>query len=117
MVRRCFLLFLCAALPLLARDAKEQARIDSLLGSIESLEGAKFIRNGKAHDADEAADHLRKKLDRAGDRVKTAEDFIDGLATKSSFSGKPYRIRFKDGSETATGPWLHGQLKEIDGKG
>lgn len=114
MVLRLIALLLLTAAPLFAREAKEDARIDGLLGRIVALEGAKFIRNGKAHEAREAADHLRKKLKRAGERVKTAEDFIDGLATKSSFSGKAYRIRFKDGSETATGPWLHGQLKEID---
>lgn len=117
MILRLIALLLVTAVPLFAREAKEDARIDALLGRIAALEGAKFIRNGKAHDAGEAAEHLRKKLKRAGDRVKTAEDFIDGLATKSSFSGKPYRMRFKDGSETATGPWLHGQLKEIDAKG
>ncbi len=114
MIRRLVLLLLMVAVPVLARDAKEDARIDALLGKIEALEGAKFIRNGTAHEAGEAADHLRMKLKRAGERVKTAEDFIDGLATKSSFSGKAYRIRFKDGSEKETGPWLHQQLKKID---
>lgn len=114
MIFRLFGLVLLLAVPLLAREAKEDARITALIAKIEALDGAKFIRNGTAHDADEAADHLRKKLKRAGDRVKTAEDFIDGIASKSSFSGRAYRIRFEDGSETDTGPWLHRRLKEID---
>mgnify|MGYP002621962165 FL=1 len=114
MIVRLFVLLLLAAAPLFARDAAENARIEALIGKIEALEGAKFVRNGKAHDAAEAADHLRMKLKRAGDRVKTAEDFIDGIATKSSVTGRPYRIRFKDGSETETGPWLHDRLNEID---
>lgn len=109
-------LLLALSLPVLARDAKEDARIDALLLRVESLEGAVFIRNGGEHDAKAAAEHLRMKLGKAGDRVKTAEQFIDGIATKSSLSGKPYRIRFADGSEKETGPWLHGQLKEIDAK-
>jgi len=105
---------LALALPLLARDPKEDARIDALLSHVESLDGATFIRNGSEHDARKAAEHLRMKLGKAGERVKTAEDFIDGIATKSSFSGKPYRIRLKDGSEENSGPYLHRQLDAID---
>lgn len=107
-----FLLIFSA--PLFARDPRENKRIEALLGHVESLEEARFIRNGKAYDCDKAADHLRMKLRRAGERVKTAEQFIDGLATKSSFSGKPYRIRFADGSESESGPYFHRRLDSID---
>jgi hypothetical protein len=36
---------------LLARDAREQQRIDYLIQSLSSLKGAAFIRNGKEYDA------------------------------------------------------------------
>jgi hypothetical protein len=116
MVRILTLLF-ALALPLLARDAREDARIDALLAHVASLDGATFIRNGGEHDAKKAAAHLRMKLDKAGERVKTAEQFIDGIATKSSLSGKPYRIRLRDGTEKESGPYLHRQLEAIDKAG
>lgn len=116
MIVRLWFLLLLAALPVLARDAAEDSRIAAVIARVETLEGAKFVRNGTSHGPAEAADHLRAKLKRAGERVKTAEDFIDGIATKSSMSGKPYRIRFKDGTETDAGPWMHRQLKEVDAK-
>ena len=116
MIVRILAVLLAAIAPLAARDAKQQARIDALLAKVEALDGATFVRNGTAHDAREAAGHLRLKLGRAGERVKTAEDFIDGIATKSSITGRAYRIRFKDGSESEAGPWLHGELGKIDGK-
>src|SRR4249919_3516937 len=59
----------------------EAAKIQALISSIEQLKGAVFIRNGTEYDGAKAAAHLRKKLDYAGSRVKTAEQFIDVLAT------------------------------------
>lgn len=113
---RTFLVFLLCLFPisLHARDAGQDARIEHLIGGIESLSGAVFIRNGTEYDHKAAGSHLRMKLGKAGSRVKTAEDFIDGIASKSSFSGKPYRIRKPDGSVVDTGPYFHARLKEYD---
>ena len=80
-----------------SRPDAEQKKIDYLIASLQNLEGATFIRNGSEYSALKAADHLRMKLQRAGDRIQTAEQFIDELGTKSSMSGEKYRIRFKDG--------------------
>jgi len=52
-----------------------------------------FTRNGKDHSAVEARDHLAMKYRRAGSRVKTAEAFIEHLASESSWTGKPYLIQ------------------------
>jgi hypothetical protein len=60
--------------------------------------GTYFIRNGKAHDASEAAAHLAFKYARAKSRVSTAEDFIKRVASKSSVSGKEYLIQYPDGT-------------------
>lgn len=81
-----------------AQDSREAAKIQHLIASIETLEGAKFIRNGREYDARSAADHLRLKLKNAGYRVKTAEDFIKFCGSKSSITGEPYLIRFADGT-------------------
>jgi hypothetical protein len=107
------LLFLIP-LELCARDALQQKRITHLLQVVESLNGAVFIRNGSEYDAKAAGKHLRAKLDKAGDRVKTAEEFIEGCAARSSISGEPYKIRFSDGNTTETAPFLKEKLQEFD---
>jgi hypothetical protein len=106
----CLLLTLGAsALHALESPAKEE--VDHLLDAVAKSD-ARFIRNGKEYSSQEGADHLRYKLGQAGDRVKTAEDFIQGICTKSYFSGKPYLMKQKDGTTTEVGPWLTKLLAE-----
>ena len=92
----------------------EQVKIQSLIASIEQLKGAVFIRNGTEYDAPKAADHLRLKLKYAGKRVQTADQFISNLATGSSMSGKPYRIRFADGHTVESAVYFREQLRRIE---
>jgi hypothetical protein len=95
-------------------EVMEGNKIDYLITSIETLENAQFIRNGKSYDAKDAADHLRLKRRKAGSRVKTAEDFIKYCASASSMSGKPYQIRFGDGREVLTADYLRQKLAEFE---
>lgn len=92
----------------------ESQKIERLVEHVATLKGAVFIRNGKEYDARAAAEHLRKKWNYVKDEIKTARDFIDKIATKSSLSGQPYRIRLADGREFKSGEYLHAQLKEIE---
>src|SRR4249919_330171 len=92
----------------------EAAKIQALIASIQQLKGAVFIRNGVEYDGAKAADHLRTKLNYAGKKVQTAEQFIDMLATGSSMSGKPYRIRFADGHSVESAVYFHEQLKRLE---
>src|ERR1039457_5477093 len=110
------LLLLLLLIPsvLWARDAREEKRIEHLLQTVESLKGAAFIRNGTEYDAKEAGKHLRLKLKLAGDRVKTAEDFIESYVSRSSFSGDAYKIRLSDGMITETAPFFRAKLREFD---
>jgi hypothetical protein len=101
---------------LLARDAREQQRIDYLLQSLTSLKGAVFIRNGTEYDAAKARAHLEGKLAFGGERVKTAEEFITYCATQSSMSHKPYQIRLSDGRTVTSATFFIGKLKEYDEK-
>jgi len=106
MRNRCaFLLATLAAPAMFASDATAQAEIEYLLQFI-SNSGGRFIRSGTEYPPKEAAAHLRLKLSKAGGRVKTAEDFIAGLARKSYLTGKPYQIKLPDGTVQPTGPWL-----------
>jgi hypothetical protein len=91
----------------------EAAKIQALISSVEQLQGAVFIRNGSEYDGKKAAAHLRRKLDYAGGKVRTAEQFIDLLATGSSMTGKPYRIRFADGHSVESAVYFREQLRRL----
>jgi hypothetical protein len=92
----------------------EDARIEYLLAVVASLQDAQFIRNGTAYDSAAAVKHMRAKLRLAGGRVMTAEDFIRYCGSESSFSGKPYEIRFPDGHVVLSGDFLRQKLAEFD---
>jgi hypothetical protein len=94
-----------------AQDPQEAAKIQYLISSVAALEGAKFFRNGREYDAGEAADHLRLKLKTAGNRVKTADDFIRLCGSRSSLSGEAYRIRFADGTAREAAVFFRNRLK------
>lgn len=91
---------------------EEQVRVDALLDALGNETDLVFIRNGSEHTAKEAVDHLKLKLRRAGNRVTTAEEFIDNLASSSSFSNKPYMIRRPGREPEPAGPFLHRLLRE-----
>ena len=47
---------------------------------------------------------------KAGDRVKTTDDFITGIASTSYVSGKSYMVKFADGHAQPPGDWLRARL-------
>ena len=111
--------FCCPAFTSLADWPQEERRINFLLNEIEQLD-AVFIRNNSEHTPAEAGSHLRMKLNRAQNnwfapaREKwTAEMFVEKIASKSSISGNPYLIKFKDGRVVAAGDWLKKQLSTL----
>ncbi|MEO6569717.1 MAG: DUF5329 family protein [Opitutaceae bacterium] len=89
------------------------AEIEALLRFVAALDGATFIRNGDAHSPKEAEAHLRLKWGQQKKDIRSAEDFIRLCAAKSSLSGKPYSIKFKDGHEEEAAVVLSRQLKII----
>ena len=97
-----------------AAPLTEEQKIDALIHSIEVLPDAQFIRNGDAHDGKTAAEHLQRKRKSAGDRIKTASDFIMYCASRSSTSGKAYQIRFANGETVEAEVFLRAELKRIE---
>lgn len=95
-----------------AQENLEQKKIEFLISSIENLNGAKFIRNGSEYTGNEAAEHLRMKLQKAGGRVQTADDFIRICASSSYLSGQPYLIKSADGKMQKSAEFLGKKLKE-----
>jgi hypothetical protein len=103
-----FILLLTTAIAV-AVDPQTKAEINELITYVQKS-GVRFIRNGSEYSGTEGAQHLRDKLARAGDRVKTTDDFITGVASKSYLSGKPYLVKFPDGHTQPTGEWLRAHL-------
>jgi hypothetical protein len=90
-------------------DADATLEINYLIDFVASS-GCQFNRNGKAHDPEGAAEHLRLKFRNGGKYVDTAEHFIDRLASESSWTGWDYTVDCED-ENFPTGPWLHEALK------
>jgi hypothetical protein len=80
------------------------AEIDFLLTSVAES-SCIFIRNGKEYAGAAARDHLQMKRERGRKYFDTTEQFIERLASKSSWSGKSYRIRCGETEEDA-GDWF-----------
>lgn len=98
-----------ASLAPVARD-----EIEGLLSRLASSD-CKFKRNGSWHTAEVAQAHLHRKLDYLIDRdaVKSAEQFIERAASKSSKSGKAYEMQCGKGASVASGQWLRTQLRAL----
>lgn len=91
--------------------AQIQDQIDHLLVFIADSE-CKFMRNGKWYDSSEAAKHIKRKFEyvRDKDLVSSAEDFVKYSATKSSLSGRKYRVKCGGDPEKDSSDWLRSEL-------
>lgn len=73
----------------------EKARIDYLLEVISRCP-YNFIRNGSRYNSQRARLHLKWKYYLNRWQVKTAEEFIDVVASGSKSTGQPYLIELPD---------------------
>ena len=99
---------------LAAPSAAEMARIERLLTMIASRRDMRLVRNGTEHDTDTAVSFLRGKLKNYGSDIKTAEEFIDRIASKSSTTGQLYWVKLPDGREIPAGDFLRIELVRLD---
>ena len=88
---------------------RQDAEIQHLIEFIGKTD-CTFIRNGKEYDGLQASDHISGKYDRVKRWIKTTEDFIFKIASRSSFSGKHYLIRCH-GEEQDCERWLLDELE------
>ena len=72
-------------------EADAETEIRSLIQAVAES-GCEFDRNGSLHSAEAAAEHLELKYARGKRYADSAEAFIERLASKSSWSGKPYQM-------------------------
>ncbi len=95
----------------------EEEKIQQLIRAVEVLKDAQFWRNGTWYTSQKAGEHLRMKLEHVGiNRLKTASNFIDKIASKSSFSGLSYRIKFGNGTEMTAQQFFRQKLRQIEQK-
>jgi hypothetical protein len=101
-----------------APPAIAQTEINYLLGFIETS-GCEFYRNGSWYDSKKAQAHLRYKYQilAASDAIRTAEDFIEKAATKSSVSGRPYQVRCSGSEAAPSNQWLRDVLARYRTRG
>ncbi|MHC4617996.1 MAG: DUF5329 family protein [Planctomycetota bacterium] len=92
----------------------ENDKIEKLISSLRDIDGARFIRNEQEHTVDEAVTHLRSKWEWKKTQIKTAHDFITTAGSTSSTTGKPYLIRYPDGSTITSEQWFRRQLEIIE---
>ncbi len=74
-----------------------------------------FYRNGTWYRHAQAEAHLRRKWQyfSAHASVGTAEEFIEKVASKSTFTGMPYRIRCGTAPEVLADAWFLAALQEM----
>ena len=104
-------ILLLVASPVWADEDTMNAEIDYILDTVAASDCV-FIRNGKEHDAEDARDHLSLKRRRGKRYFDNADEFIENLASSSSWSGKPYKIRC-DGEEVLAADWFNKVLQDF----
>lgn len=101
----CFLaISLAADVPPSQQD--EVQHLIDYLGSSQCT----MSRNGKAHDAIEAVQHVLRKYHYYRDKIETTEDFIAYAATKSLVSGRAYQVNCPGEAPVASSDFL---LREL----
>jgi hypothetical protein len=100
-----------------APSAKAKAEIAGLMDALSSS-GCRFQRNGSWFGAAEARAHLQRKYDYLlkKDKVDSAEQFIERAASRSSMSGRAYRVECA-GREQDASTWFGRQLQRLRDSG
>lgn len=120
-MKRRLALLIVALLPAVATAAPSAITQREISGLMQALEqsGCRFQRNGSWHDAAQARSHLQRKYDYLLKRnlADTTEQFIDRAASRSSISGKPYRVSCPGAVEQDASAWFQQQLRQLRAAG
>ena len=97
-----------------APSAATQREISGLMQALESS-GCRFQRNGTWYDAVAARGHLQRKYDYLlkRDMVDSSEQFIERAASRSSMSGKAYKVSCSGAPEQDASAWFLQQLRRL----
>jgi len=91
-----------------------QTEIGALLRYVDKS-GCEFYRNGFWYNSTSAYTHLRDKYEYVvlTRSIDSAEDFIEVIATRSSFSGLPYEVRCNGDASVLSNKWLLEELARL----
>lgn len=110
-----------AALSSVATAAPSAAAQREISGLMQALErsGCRFQRNGSWFGAAEAKSHLQRKYDYLlkRDLADTPEQFIERAASRSSISGRAYRVACPGAAEQDASAWFQQQLRDLRAAG
>ena len=97
-----------------APSAATQREISGLMQALETS-GCRFQRNGTWYDAVAARGHLQRKYDYLlkRDMVDSSEQFIERAASRSSMSGKAYKVSCSGAPEQDASAWFLQQLRRL----
>ena len=97
-----------------APSAATQREINGLMQALENS-GCRFQRNGSWYDAVAARGHLQRKYDYLlkRDLVDSSEQFIERAASRSSMSGKAYKVSCNGVPEQDASAWFLQQLRRL----
>lgn len=97
-----------------APSAATQREINGLMQALETS-GCRFQRNGSWYDAAAARGHLQRKYDYLlkRDMVDSSEQFIERAASRSSMSGKAYKVACSGAQEQDASAWFLQQLRQL----
>ncbi len=96
---------------------EEDKVIAQLIERVGRMQSLQFMRNGKAHTATEAVEHMQAKYAHFRKEIVTAEDFIDRCASRSEMTGKPYMVRLADGREHTAKVFMMNELRSVRQQG
>jgi hypothetical protein len=91
----------------------ERAKIEYLLARIKQSP-YHFIRNGRSYGGTRAAMHLNWKYKKRLDRIKTVEEFIEKIASRSWETGEAYLIKYANGKLYPIEEIFNNELRLLD---
>jgi hypothetical protein len=94
--------------------AADRGEIEHLLTYL-AQSPCRFQRNGEWYEATRAAQHLRRKYEYYSGRsdAPDADEFIREAATRSSISGKPYRVACDGEPTQVSADWFRAELARL----
>jgi len=95
-------------------DAVTRTEVAHLLKYLETS-GCQFQRNGSWYPPARAASHLNQKYEYMLKKglVANTESFIEGAASESSASGKPYTVKCGNAAAVPSAAWLQDELRRF----
>jgi hypothetical protein len=95
-------------------DAVTRTEVAHLLKYLETS-GCQFQRNGAWYPPGRAASHLNQKYEYMLKKglVSNTESFIEGAASESSASGKPYSVKCGNAAAVPSAAWLQDELRRF----